>query len=124
LANYNPVASECDSTADEFRGKVLLVMMKDLTHVDSGDLTTISFLAKGLEGKVAVYGMTNSSERVRASILTQSGISFCVTGQDMDMIKTCVNTNVAFVLLNNGIVQAKWTGASIPTPEEVIAASN
>jgi uncharacterized membrane protein YphA (DoxX/SURF4 family) len=120
LAGYAELTAECDG-ADEFQGLSLLIFMKDMTHVANSDMTSIGLLANELDGKVNVYGLTSTPERVRVSIINQSDLKFCISGQDMDMIKTCVTTNVAYVLLKNGIVRGKWQG-SMPTPEEVIAA--
>jgi uncharacterized membrane protein YphA (DoxX/SURF4 family) len=121
LHGYVPIGQTCNGQ-NEMEGATMLVFIKDMTAVSAPDLQATAALARSLEGQVKVYGLTSTPQAQRQPIAQQFGLTFCITDQDQDLLKTCIRNYPGFLLLKNGIIVGKWNINSIPSKDEVMAA--
>lgn len=113
LRNYMPLEASCDSSATT--GKRVLVFMKDMDKVSPEHFQALTDLHAELnDSGILMLGLTSStSGRVKA-LKEQHGLEFCISSQDKTMIKTCIRSNPGVVLLQDAIIQAKWSKRRIP----------
>jgi hypothetical protein len=113
------VTEECGF--DEFTGKTLFVVIKDLSEASESDLKAAVELANGLVGSNVkpVLLISAISKEVEA-FKTKYSPASCISVQDKTMLKTIIRSSPGYLLLNNGVVVEKWSKASVPSKEKVL----
>jgi uncharacterized membrane protein YphA (DoxX/SURF4 family) len=121
LPDYNPIEGDCQG-ATIGKGKVLLVLMKDMEAVTTRRMQQVVELTDNLlAAGVQVYGISATSPKIRKEIAESQGLKFCISTQDQDLIKTCMRNNPAFLLLQDGKIVIKWSAAGVPDAQGVLA---
>jgi len=118
--DYFPFKVECGE--DEFEGNTLMVILYDLEKADEEGVQNSVTLAKSLTGSpVKVLGGTGSGSDVRGKFVQQYGIPYCLSPQDITMLKTMIRSNPGFILLKNGKVTRMWHHNDIPDKAEIMS---
>lgn len=118
LHGYIPMENMCQE--NEFEGAALLVFWKKMENVSAERMQTTAGLLNSLEGDVKRFGLTNTGQAQIKKLQEEYGLDFCITEQDLDMLKTCIRSNPGFMLVKDGIILAKWPITAPPTREEVL----
>lgn len=118
--DYFPFKVECGE--DEFEGNTLMVILYDLEKADEEGIQNSVSLAKSLAGSpVKVLGGTGSGSDIREKFVQQYGIPYCLSPQDITMLKTMIRSNPGFILLKNGRVTQMWHHNDIPDKAEILS---
>jgi hypothetical protein len=121
--DYTPFKFACEE--DEFEGNTLMVIMYDMETADMEGVRKSVALAQSLAGTdIKVMGGTGSGSDARERIANETGIQYCLSPQDMTMLKTMIRSNPGFILLQSGKVQKMWHYNDIPDAAEVQASLN
>ncbi len=113
------VTEECGF--DEFSGKTLFVVVKDLNEASESDLKTAVGLANALVGSevkpiLLISAIGKDVEAFKAKYQPQA----CISLQDKTMLKTIIRSSPGYILLNDGVVVEKWSKAAAPSKAEVL----
>lgn len=118
--DYTPFKSDCDT--NELKGNVLLVIMYDMAKANPKDLDYSVALAQQLkEANILVLGATSTPSDERKKVMKKHNIKYCVSSQDLNMLKTMIRSNPGYILLHNGVVKAQWHANHKPTRTEIFA---
>lgn len=117
--DYFPFKVECG--VDEFEGNTLMVILYDLEKADEDGIKNSVSLANSLKDSgVKVLGGTGSGSDIRAQFVQQFGIPYCLSPQDITMLKTMIRSNPGFILLKDGRVKQMWHHNDIPDKTEIL----
>ncbi|MCS7084466.1 MAG: DoxX family protein [Bacteroidia bacterium] len=121
LHGYAPV-EECGF--DEFSGKTLFVVVRDLAEASEEDLKTAVELTNALVGgEVKPVFLISAISRDVEAFKAKYAPRACISVQDATMLKTIVRSNPGYILLNDGVVKQKWSKAAAPTREKLLSAA-
>lgn len=116
--DYFPFKAACEQ--DEFEGNTLMVIMYDMEKADDAGIEKSVALANALkDSDVKVLGGTGSGSDTREAKVNKFGIPYCLSPQDMTMLKTMIRSNPGFILLKNGVVQKMWHHNDAPDVAEI-----
>lgn len=107
-----------DVTAETFENAKLLICIKKTEKISADQFDKLASLEKGLKNTEAMIVSSISMDELSTFMSTKS-IKTSVYSIDEKVLKTMARTNPCIILLQNGIVKAKWSHNSIPTAEEV-----
>lgn len=117
--DYFPFKAECGE--DEFEGNTLMVIVYDLEKADEEGIQNSVSLANSLKDSgVKVMGGTGSGSDIRERFVQQFGIPYCLSPQDITMLKTMIRSNPGFILLKDGRVKQMWHHNDIPDKTEIL----
>lgn len=119
---YSPLCEAEGARGEEFKGKTVMFVMKDLNKVAPEQYQYLDALAKTLKQQgVKVYGLTGAGSKTLAQYQKQFDFPYCLSQQDETMVKTLIRSNPGVISLQDGIVTGKWPGVKLPAPDEVTA---
>ncbi|NBV13633.1 MAG: DoxX family protein [Sphingobacteriia bacterium] len=119
--DYFPFKIECGE--DEFAGNTLMIISYDLEKADEEGLKNSVTLFHSLAGTpVKVIGGTGSGGDIRDAYKLKYSIPYCLSPQDMTMLKTMIRANPGFILLKEGRVKKMWHYNDIPDKAAVLQA--
>jgi uncharacterized membrane protein YphA (DoxX/SURF4 family) len=118
--DYFPFKVACET--DEFEGNTLMVIMYDMEKASDEGIQKSVSLANSLNGTgVKVMGGTGSGSDTRDAYVKRFGIPYCLSPQDVTMLKTMVRSNPGFILLKEGRVLKMWHHNDTPDKQEILA---
>jgi hypothetical protein len=122
LAGYSPFTNK-DCQVDDFKGPVLWIVMYNIGKTSPEDVKLTELVAQlAKQQGIAVVGMTATLSDERDAIVKQQGLSYCFAAHDETMLKTIIRSNPGYVLLEDGVVKAKWSQAARPTESDLLSA--
>jgi hypothetical protein len=107
---------------DEFAGKTLFIVIRDLNEPAEAELKTAVGLANALVGSaVKPVILISAIGKEIAAFKEKYAPAACISSQDRTMLKTIVRANPGYILLDNGIVVEKWSHAAVPGKEQILS---
>jgi len=118
--DYTPFKIACNE--DEFEGNTLMVIAYDLEKANTEGMKKSIELYHALSGtNIKVMGGTGSGSDIRDEKISVLGIPYCLSPQDMTMLKTMIRSNPGFILLQNGRVKKMWHHNDTPDTKEIFS---
>lgn len=121
ITNYALWGDESDFTFESLRGNKLLIIVHDVEKTDMDAYLPLTSLISALGRDVESVAITASAgpdfEVLRHDV--QLAIPYFYS--DKTLLKTMIRSNPGLVLLQDGVVMAKWHFNDIPSAAEVIS---
>lgn len=122
ITDYAIWNDDGDVTQESLAGAKLMVFVLKTEKANTTKLTQINALAKELEAKgIAVWLITASDYATIATFRNEHQLAFPFYFADATVIKTIIRSNPGIVLLNDGVVKAKWHYNDTPTSDQIVA---
>ena len=100
--------------------RIMLVVMYDIAKTNLKNFNRINDLAEYAENQgVRVLGLTGSSVSDFEPIRHEVQAAFPWATCDMTTLKTMIRSNPGVIILNSGVVKAKFSHRDVPSVEEV-----
>ena len=108
-------------TDSTFTGNKLLVILKSVEGIENESLTQLKSLIRDAEKKGVIPMILTSVIQANYQKFSETNdIQTPYFSADATVLKTMARTNPCVILLENGIVKAKWGNHSIPNKAELV----
>lgn len=106
-----------DST---FAGKKLLLLIKNEENVPASHLKEINDLMESLKNEMTPMILTSMGRDGINALVKKYNLTINTYIGDEKVMKTMARSNPVLMLMQNGIVKAKWSDLEIPNKNEVL----
>lgn len=109
-------------TDSTFMGAKLFIIFKKIEHLEASQVKALAALGKDLNGSnITPMLLTSGVKDDFAAFTQKNAFSTPYYFIDEKVLKTMARTNPCVILLENGVVKAKWGAYAIPSKEEVLS---
>ncbi|MGQ9863123.1 MAG: MauE/DoxX family redox-associated membrane protein [Bacteroidia bacterium] len=104
--DYAPVKNRCG--IDEFEGTVVFIVIRQMEDLSQADYQKIRQAIARWPANIKVVGLTASPSDVREKLAKEHELPFCWAPQDETLLKSLLRAPAGAVVLQNGIITAKF----------------
>ncbi len=120
VTDYRVWNDSTDYTEESFRGKKLIVIVKNLKDINTAAFPTIRKLVEGLSGTdIEAVIFTSAASDEIAGFLKEQQLDVPYYFADATVLKTISRSNPGIWLLSDGVVKGKWHYNDTPDAEIV-----
>jgi len=120
ITNYALWGDESDFTFESLRGNKLLIIVHDVEKTNMDAYLPLTSLVSALGRDVESVAITASAGPDFEALRHDVQLAIPYFYSDKTLLKTMIRSNPGLVLLQDGVVMAKWHFNDIPSAAEVI----
>lgn len=109
-----------DVTQQTFEGAKLLIIIQNVHHADTHNISRIRNLIKAVEGKAEIMILTSSPETDMEMFRHAHQLAAPFYFADATVLKTIIRSNPGITLWVNGTVKGMWHHNDTPEADEVL----
>ncbi|MGD1840220.1 MAG: BT_3928 family protein [Thermonemataceae bacterium] len=120
ITDFNVWNAEGDYTDSVFTGNKLLIIVEDVQKTDLPTFEEVPALVKNLDQMdVEVWLLSASSNDLVEALRHQYQLAIPAFSVDGKVLKTMARANPSFILLQEGVVKAKWPHRKMPNATSI-----